>query len=82
MTDTAMTILKPFLLAAIADLKQLNADVGTDPTTMALKFPGALAAAVGKLELQVLQLVPTAVGALQNAVDARLTQLETQVQNA
>lgn len=62
----------PSLLAVIAAVETLVANVGTDPASIAVKWPGALQVFIGTVEMQLPALANSEIGAAQSAVNAKL----------
>lgn len=62
----------PSLLAVIAAIETLVANVGTDPTQIAVKWPGALNVFLGTVEMQLPALASSEIGAAQAAANAKL----------
>jgi hypothetical protein len=62
----------PSLLAVIAAIETLVANVGTDPAQFAIKWPGALNVFLGTVEMQLPALASSEIGAVQSVANAKL----------
>jgi len=72
----------PSLIASLQALQTFVTNLGTDPTQVAVKFPGASAILLGQLELQLPALLASEFGAAQVAVNAQIGTLITKLQAA
>jgi hypothetical protein len=61
----------PALINTIEALQTFVANMGTDPTQYAVKFPGALQVLIGSVELQLPVLAGSEIGALQSAANTK-----------
>jgi hypothetical protein len=61
----------PALINTIEALQTFVANMGTDPTQYAVKFPGALQVLLGSVELQLPVLASSEIGALQTAANGK-----------
>lgn len=70
----------PSLINVIEALQTFNANMGTDPLQWQLKFPGAFQVLLGSVELQLPALANAEAGALQTAVNTKLSSWITNLQ--
>lgn len=72
----------PSAIAIIQALQTLNANMGTDPTQWAVKWPGALQVFLGSVELQGPALASSEASALSSAVNSKLASWLSTLQEA
>jgi hypothetical protein len=63
----------PSLISALQAVQQFIGDMGTDPTKWALNFPGAELKLVGQLDLLLPGLLNAEGGAVETAINAKIS---------
>jgi hypothetical protein len=70
----------PELIIALKALQTFLTNLGTDPTKLALTFPGAAQVLLGTLQLQVPALASAEIGAVQTELNSKISALITKLQ--
>jgi hypothetical protein len=73
---------EPSLVTALQAIQTFITNLGTDPTQVAVKFPGALQVLLGSVELQLPALASSEMGAVQTAANAQIAAWIAKLQNA
>lgn len=74
MANPIVTAAVPSLVATLQALQTFVTNLGTDPTQVPAKFPGALQVFLGTVELQFPALATSEFGALQSDANAKISQ--------
>ena len=82
MSNPIVTAAVPSLVATLQALQAFISNLGTDPTQVAIKFPGALQVLLGSVELQFPALATAEFGALQTDANARIASWIASLQKA
>lgn len=72
--------LAPIAIAVLQGIQQLIANVGSDPATVALKFPGAVTVFIGSLQLALPGLAATELANLETEANTKLAALIAKLQ--
>jgi len=72
----------PSLINVLTAVQTLITNLGTDPTQIAIKFPGALQIFLGTVEMQLPVLASSEIGALQTEVNNKIAGWITSLQAA
>ena len=72
----------PSLVAVLQALQTFITNLGTDPATVAIKFPGALQVFLGTVEMQAPTVAAAEITALQTAANSKIAAWITELQKA
>jgi hypothetical protein len=80
MTSQIETAAIPAVVAALKALQQFITNLGTDPLTVAAKFPGAVQVLIGTVEMQLPTLADAEFTAVQADVNTKISGWITKLQ--
>ena len=81
-TNVFVAAAAPSLIAVLQALQAFLANIGTDPTQVAIKFPGALQIFLGTVEMQLPAVATAELGAVQTEANAKIAALIAKLQTA